>query len=217
MNVIAVVSYKAGTGKTTLTAELAAQAAGCGRRCLVIDADPRGDFALMNARRVRGVLPLATDARDLARQLEVADLLGYDCVLIDTAPSVSARVEEAVRLAGMVVIPARPGLSDLADVSRAVDLVQAGGRPYLVVLNAVQVDGADAPAVAESRDWLTRFDIPLWSGQISERSPDQRAGGAAQACAKSATEIMRLWSMIEQMVEPVSALPAAASDAQRAA
>src|SRR5262249_53337698 len=158
MNVITVVSCKAGTGKTTLTAELAAHACGRGRRCLVIDADPRGDFALVNARRAGGVLPLATDARHLVRQLEVAELLGYDWALIDTAPTISARVEEAVGVAGMVIVPARPGLSDLADVSRAADLVQGAGKPCLVVLNGVQADQSDAPAVRESREWLARYD-----------------------------------------------------------
>jgi chromosome partitioning protein len=44
MNVITVASCKGGTGKTTLTAHLAGFAAAQGRRCLVIDADPKGSF-----------------------------------------------------------------------------------------------------------------------------------------------------------------------------
>src|SRR5262245_45943289 len=112
MNVITLVSCKAGTGKTTLTAELAAHGRGRGRRALVIAADPHGGFARLNARRAGGALPRASVSSRPARQLEVAELLGYDWVLIDTAPDLSLVVEAAVRAASMVIIPARPGLAD---------------------------------------------------------------------------------------------------------
>lgn len=219
MNVITLVSCKAGTGKTTLTAELAAYACGHGRRCLVIDADPRGGFARLNSRRATGALPLATDARTLVRQIEVADLLGYDWVLIDTAPDISPRMEEAVRLATMVIIPARPGLLDLVDVSRTVDLVHGNGRPYVVVLNGVptQCDEAQAPTVAEWRTWVERYDIPLWTGQISERPGYLLPDGEPDARTLSALEIGALWSLIDRSVAAMRELPLDASDALRAA
>ncbi len=150
MNVITVVSCKAGTGKTTLTAELAAYACRHGRRCLVIDADPHGGFAQLNRRRAQGALPLAT-ARVLERQIEVAELLGYDWVMIDTEPAISRMVEEAVRLATMAIIPARPGLLDLADVSRTAELVHGSGTPYAVVLNSVPMQCARGGRRSRSR------------------------------------------------------------------
>jgi chromosome partitioning protein len=218
MNVIALISCKVGTGKTTLTAELAAYACGHRRRCLVIDADPHRGLALLNSRRAQGALPLST-ARDLERQLEVGEILGYDWVLIDTASAISEMVEEAVRLATMVIIPARPGLLDLVDVSRTVDLVHGCGTPYAVVLNGVpmQCDGTDAPALAESRAWLERCGIPVWSGQISERPGDVLAEGEADTRSLSAIEIAGLWSMIDRSVAAVSAMRAGAGEEKRAA
>src|SRR5262249_27130178 len=82
MNVIALVSCKTGTGKTTLTAQLASQALAQSRRCLVIDADPRGSFALYNSRRAEGALPAARAGSGLDRQLAIAEFLGYEWVLI---------------------------------------------------------------------------------------------------------------------------------------
>jgi chromosome partitioning protein len=218
MNVITVVSCKAGTGKTTLTAELATYACGHRRRCLVIDADPCRGLALLNSRRAHGALPLST-VRDLERQLEVAEILGYDWVLIDTASAISQMTDEAVRLATIVIIPARPGLLDLVAVSQTTDVVHGGGKPYAVVLNGVPLggDGSDAPEVAESRAWLERYGIPVWSGQISERPGYVLAEGEADARALSAIEIAGLWSMIDRSVEVVSAMQADASDAKRAA
>ena len=218
MNVITVVSCKAGTGKTTLTAELAAYACRHGRRCLVIDADPHGGFAQLNRRRAQGALPLAT-ARVLERQIEVAELLGYDWVMIDTEPAISRMVEEAVRLATMAIIPARPGLLDLVDVSRTAELVHGSGTPYAVVLNGVpmQCDERVGPAVAESRAWLERYAIPVWSEQISERPGYVVAEDEADTRSLSAIEIAALWSMIDRSVEAMSAMPAGASDQKRAA
>ena len=51
MDVITLASRKGGAGKSTLTAQLAAQAQVAGRRVLVIDADPQGSLKLWHARR----------------------------------------------------------------------------------------------------------------------------------------------------------------------
>src|SRR5262249_59375569 len=108
------------------------------RRCLVIDADPRGSFALYNSRRADGALPAATIAPDIARQLEVAEFLGYDWVFIDTAPTISPVLQDAIRAATMVIIPARAGFLDLAAMRETADLVRNATKPHAVGLNAVQ-------------------------------------------------------------------------------
>jgi chromosome partitioning protein len=215
MNVITVASCKGGTGKTTLTAQLAGFASTQGRRCLVIDADPKGSFALYNSRRVEGALPLATAARGIKRQLEVAAILGYDWVLIDTPPQRSAAMREAVLAATMLIIPARPGLFDLAAVRETADLVRECNKPFAVVITIAPVkrDDSKAPAVAEARLFLDKSDIPVWAGQISERTGFAHAAGEAEARALAAAEIARLWSMIERSVETLNA---AAGGAQAA-
>jgi chromosome partitioning protein len=219
MNVISLVSCKAGTGKTTLTTELAAYGCSHGRRCLVIDADPDGGFASSNGRRAAGALPRASISPHLDRQIEVAELLGYDWLLIDTAPTLTVTEEEAIRVAGVVLIPARPGLADLLDVSRTVDLVHGNGKRYAVVLNGVPVgcDGADAVAVVESRAWLERNGIPVWAGQISERPGYVLAEGQPDTRSLAALEIAELWSMIDRSVAAMHAVTADASGEKRAA
>ncbi|MFL5127424.1 MAG: AAA family ATPase, partial [Microvirga sp.] len=51
MNVIVFASRKGGSGKSTLTAHLAAQAARPSRGCLLIDADPQGSLSLWHELR----------------------------------------------------------------------------------------------------------------------------------------------------------------------
>ncbi|MEA2948338.1 MAG: chromosome partitioning protein [Alphaproteobacteria bacterium] len=219
MNVITVASCKGGTGKTTLTAQLAGFACAQGRRCLVIDADPKGTFALHNSRRVEGALPLATAARGIERQLAVATILGYDWVLIDTPAQRSAVTREAVGAATMLIIPARPGLFDLAAVRETADLVRECNKPFAVIINIAPVkrDDNEAPAVAEARAFLAMHDIPVWAGQVSERTGFAHAAGEADARALAAAEIARLWSMIERSVETLNAAQGAAAGSTRAA
>ena len=219
MNVITVASCKGGTGKTTLTAQLAGFACAQGRRCLVIDADPRGGFALYNSRRAEGALPLASAERGIERQLEVATILGYDWVLIDTAPAISLMVQEAIRVATMLIIPARPGFLDLAAVRETAELMRSGHKPYAVVFNVapVKCDDKEAPVVAESRGFLDKYAIPVWSGQISERTGYVLAAGEADARSLAAAEITRLWSMIERSVEAMNAAGVGAVGEARAA
>jgi chromosome partitioning protein len=217
MNVITVASFASGTGKTTLIAQLAGFAAHA-RRCLVIDADPRGSFALYNSRRADGALPAATVAPSMARQLEVAEFLGYDWVFIDTAPAASPVLHEAIRAASMVIIPARAGFLDLAAVRETADLVRNATKPHAVVLNAVPTKGDAGAAllVADTRSFLDRYAIPVWGGQISERTDFAPAIGHADARSLAETEIIALWSMIERAVAAMVAAGQGARAAQAA-
>ena len=51
MNVIVFASRKGGSGKSTLTAHLAAHANRPSRRCMLIDADPQGSISLWHKLR----------------------------------------------------------------------------------------------------------------------------------------------------------------------
>jgi chromosome partitioning protein len=219
MNVITVASRKGGAGKTTLTAHLAALAHSQGRRCLVIDADPQGSLALCNSLRAEHALPFATAERGIERAVALAMVAGTEWVFIDTSPTMWVVVQEAIRAATLVLIPARPGFLDLAAVRETVKCARERNRPYAVVLNAAPVkrDEKEAPAVAQARAWLDTQGIPVWSGQISQRSGfglTLLAGAsAAEADARSlaAAEIARLWTAIERSVEAVNAARASAA------
>jgi chromosome partitioning protein len=219
MNVITLASRKGGAGKSTLTAHLAAFAQRQGHRCLLVDADPQGSLALWHSRRADGQPALQTAERGIDRAVAQAMVDGYGWVFIDTSPTMWVVVQEAIRAATLVLIPARPGFFDLAAVRETVAVARKYSKPYAVVINAAPVkrDDKESPAVALSRAELDRLAIPLWSGQISQRAAyltSLAAGASAGELSPDSAarnEIVRLWSAVERSVAAIHGAHAAAS------
>ena len=212
MNVITLASRKGGAGKSTLTAQLAAQAHTRGQRVLIIDADPQGSLSLWHARRPGGLPRLVTPERGMERALAFAMIEGTDTVFIDTAPTMWVVVQEAIRAATLVVIPARPGFFDLAAVQETVKTARERNKPYAVVLNACPVkrDEKEAPLVAASRAELQALQIPVWSGQVSQRAGLQSTLSAGASAAEigpqtaAGQEIAALWGAIERSLAAIN-------------
>ncbi|HEY1364591.1 MAG TPA: ParA family protein [Xanthobacteraceae bacterium] len=226
MNVITLASRKGGAGKSTLTAHLAACAHAAGRRCLVIDADPQGSVTLWHSLRASGEPPLQSAARGIDRAVAFAAIESYEWVFIDTAPTMWVVVQEAIRAATLVVIPARPGFFDLNAVRETVATARERIKPYCVVLNAAPAkrDEKEAPVMAQARAFLERQQIPVWSGQISQRAGLALTLAAGRSACEiephsaAAAEIAGLWSAIERSVAAINAAyEAAAAGRGRAA
>jgi chromosome partitioning protein len=213
MDVVTLASRKGGAGKSTLTAQLAAQAQIAGRRVLVIDADPQGSLKLWHARRSGEGLKLVTPERGLDRALAFAMIEGFDTVFIDTAPTTWVVVQEAIRVATLVLIPARPGFFDLDAVRETVKTARERNRPYAVVINAAPVrrDDKDTALVAQSRAYLDSLEIPVWGGQISQRAGFQSTLAAGASAAEigpqtaAGVEIATLWSAVARSLEAINA------------
>src|SRR5215213_2454490 len=213
MNVITLASRKGGAGKSTLTAQLAAQCHAAGKRTLIIDADPQGSLSLWHSLRRDGQPKLVTPERGLDRALAFAMIEGTDYVFIDTAPTMWVVVQEAIRVASMVLIPARPGFFDLAAVRETVKVSRARNRPYAVVINAAPVrrDDKDANLVTASRAYFEGLQIPVWAFQISQRAGFQSTLAAGASAAEigpqtaAGTEIAKLWSAVERSIEAINA------------
>jgi len=99
MNVIVFASRKGGSGKSTLTAHLAAHASKPSRRCLLVDADPQGSLTLWQKLRSARDLTLKSRTRDLAEVITAARHEGYHWAFVDTPLNVTAVVIEAIRFA----------------------------------------------------------------------------------------------------------------------
>jgi chromosome partitioning protein len=221
MDVITLASRKGGAGKSTLTAQLAAQAHALGKRVLVIDADPQGSLKLWHGRRADGLPRLVTPERGLERALAFAMIEGFDMVFIDTAPTMWVVVQEAIRAATLVLIPARPGFFDLDAVQETVKTARERNKPYAVVINAAPVrrDDKETALVAQSRAYLDGLGIPVWAGQISQRAGFQSTLAAGASAAEigpqtaAGQEIAALWQALSRSIAAINAAAFAPGEA----
>jgi chromosome partitioning protein len=225
MNIITMASRKGGAGKSTLTAHLAALCHQAGRRTVVIDADPQGSLTLWHSLRPDRQPDLRSGARGIERALAHAMVEGYEWAFIDTAASMWVVAQEAIRAATMVLIPARPGFFDLNAVRETVAAARERNKPYAVVLNATPVkrDDKEALAVVQSRAFFDTLGIPVWAGQVSQRTGfvlTLAAGASISEVAPESvagTEITGLWSAVERSVAAINAAHAATGTARNQA
>ena len=172
MNVIVFASRKGGSGKSTLTAHLAAHANRPSRRCMLIDCDPQGSISLWH--RLRGTAePQLRDGTQGVKQI-IADARanGVEWAFVDTAPNMSGAVTDAISEATLVVIPVRLAVFDLAAVKETIDFARQSKKPFAIVINAVPArrDNTESPFVTQVREVLAGLNVPVWAGQITHRS-----------------------------------------------
>jgi chromosome partitioning protein len=225
MIVVTVASRKGGSGKSTLTAHLAAYANKTSRRCLLVDADPQGSLTLWHGLRKGNELLLRTATRGVDNLINAAGDAGLQWVFIDTPPNMSGIVNDAIRAATLVVIPARPSVFDIDAVKETIEYARERRKPYAVVLNAVppKRDDNEAMVAAVAREALDKVDAPVWSGQITHRSAYSLALAEGEGVREfdpssaAAAEIARLFSAIERSVKVIRGETAAARPMHRRA
>lgn len=155
--------------------------------------------------------PLKTATRSVSEIVASAKRDGYEWVFIDTPPNMSAVVDDAVRNATMVIIPARPGVFDVNAVQETILTCRSARKPYAVVMNGAPAlrEGSESPIVTIAREALAKFRAPVWSGQVTNRADLLLAlahGEGAQEYyseGRAASEISRLWSAIDRSVKAI--------------
>jgi len=200
MNVIAVVSQKGGSGKTTLSGHLSVQADRCGHGPVaVIDCDPQGSLAAWwNERQSPTPVFVQTELHELRAHLENMRLAGVRTVVIDTPPAITGAIHEVISIADYVVVPTKPSPHDLRAVGATVKLVESCAKPMVFVLNdasprakitfeaaiALSQHGTVAPVTVHHR---TLFASSMIDGRTAmELEPN----------GQSAIEILGLWEYI---------------------
>jgi chromosome partitioning protein len=205
MYVIAVSSQKGGSGKTTLAGHLAVEAdlKGFGPVALV-DTDPQGSLAeWWNARVAETPLFARTSADRLAEDIGRLKALGVNLLVIDTPPAIAATITEVVRIADIVVVPARPSPHDLRAAGATVELIERYNKPLVFVINgaapraritseavmALSQHGTLAPTIIHQR---TAFAASMIDGRTVMEIPGE---------ARAASEVGMLWEYLARRLK----------------
>jgi chromosome partitioning protein len=177
MSIVAVVGNKGGTGKTTLSLNLAA---GLARRdsVVIVDADPQqsayqwrligNDTASLPA-----VVAAAFGLEKTVRALREA----HTHVVIDCPPSIKApQTEHALRIADHALIPVQPSPIDLwatTHITRVIEKL----RPENPTLRALIVMSQIEPRTTLSRlmpDAVAELELPVAQTAVQRRSVHRR-------------------------------------------
>ena len=225
MNVLVLASRKGGTGKSTLAAHLAAQAHRPGKPVVLIDTDPPGSLTLWHELRGTGEPEIRRAGRSLSDTLKQAARAGAALAIVDTPPNKSALVTEAIRAATLVVIPTRPAIFDLAAVEATIEMCREANRPYAVVMNACPAkrNASESQIVADARAGLRDDKVPVWGGQITQRSDyalslaDGLGAREYDPGAPAAAEMAQLWSAISRSLGAINGAHKAARAMHRLA
>ncbi len=154
MSIIAVLNPKGGSGKSTLSTNLARALDGGEGRAVLVDSDSQGTARDWAASAPDGApIPLVVGV-DRAQSLEreVRKLKGaYDHVVIDGSAHVKDMDAAALRVADLVLIPVQPSNADIWGAYDLVELVKArqsvtGGVPLARYVVSRQIAGTNLAA-----------------------------------------------------------------------
>jgi chromosome partitioning protein len=135
MQTIAIASQKGGSGKSTLTRNIAVA---LGEGTVIIDTDPQGSLTSWRNRREAETPYLIGIDGTLGRTLDRLREAGVETVLIDTPPSAHAIVADVIRAADLVLVPVRPSPDDIDAVGATLEIVEGAGTPFIFVISAAK-------------------------------------------------------------------------------
>ena len=196
MKIIAVISQKGGSGKTTLALHLAVASAVAGKDTAIIDLDPQASAAKWSDRR-EAELPvvISAHASRLPNEIQRIKNAGCEILFLDTAPHSDSAALEAARIADLVLVPCRPAIMDMEAITNTLDLIRTKNAVIHVVMNATAAQGQEAEEATEA---IAQLDVSVCPIQLVNRIAFSRSiitGQTAQEIepsGKAAKEISDL-------------------------
>lgn len=184
--IITVAQQKGGSGKTTLTVNLAVALRRKGFSVAVLDTDPQGSLGRWFMER------LDRGGEDAGLEFSTSSAWGasyegeklkrrFDVVLIDTPPKIESDLRPALRVADLILVPIASSQVDLWATEGVLDLADREKRPVLIVLNRTRPNtrlGAEVAAGAAA------LGVQVAQAQIANRVAYAETLGHGSAVAE---------------------------------
>jgi chromosome partitioning protein len=202
MRAITLASQKGGTGKSTLCIGLAVAAMEDGERVFMLETDRQGTISNWAARRANPepVVERIAHRFQLERALRGLERRGCTLAIIDTPGSDNDFVTDAIRVADLCLVPARPSQADIEATLPTLKVIRRLNKEFAFVLNQTPARGQRPSRVALALNEAGVLALPcivlrndhmdsLAAGlAVSEFAPDGIA----------AAEIRALWAWSKQ-------------------
>lgn len=206
--IIVLANQKGGVGKTTIAVHLAHAIALAQKRVLLADADPQssaGQWA--QAREAAPPFSVIGLARNTLHRDLPEIMGGYDHVVIDSPPRVSALARSAILASDLVLIPVQPSSYDVWAAAETVQLVEEalqfrGDLKAAFLINRKVMNTAIGREITEA---LKDYPFPVLKTAIGQRiafaesssgytvlelQPSSSASSEVKALAKEILKLM---------------------------
>ena len=141
--VIAFSNQKGGSGKSTLSANLAVLWSNSGYKVAVIDADAQKSLSYwLDARKSYygeddvGITKLNFDTRDLIDEIKLIKRK-YDFIIIDSPPAITFETLQIIKASNGVFVPVQPSPLDLMATLPFLQIAREERKKPLIILNRV--------------------------------------------------------------------------------
>ncbi|MHA6324699.1 ParA family partition ATPase [Roseivivax sp. CAU 1753] len=172
-SIITVAQQKGGSGKTTLTANLAVGFLRQGKTVALVDTDPQGSLGRWFMTRLE-MHPEAAEGLEFATSsawgitYETRKLAAMcDVVIVDTPPKADSDLRPALRVADVVLVPVAMSHVDLWATEGVLDLARRENKEALVVMNRTRARTRLAGEVAEA---AAALDAVMAGAQLANRT-----------------------------------------------
>ena len=170
--ILSILNPKGGSGKTTLSTNLARALHERGKSVLIVDTDPQGSARDWHAASETNPLPLiALDRPNNIRTLStIAD--SYDCVVLDGTARLEDMIAAAIKVSDFVLIPVQPSPYDIWAMSDLVELIKArrevtDGKPGVAIVVTRRIERTRLGS--EVSDALAEYGLAVLHAAIVQR------------------------------------------------
>ncbi len=172
--IIAMLNEKGGSGKTTISTNLARGFQLNGSNVLLVDSDPQGSARdwYAAAGEDNNLPPVVgLDRPALFKELPVL-ARGIDWIIIDGAPQLEDLAVAAIKVSDLVLIPVQPSPYDVWAAESLVELIKTrqevtNGRPKAAFVVSRQIVGTKL--ASEVRDALQEYHLPIMKSFTCQR------------------------------------------------
>ena len=209
MTIIAVLNPKGGSGKTTLSTNLARAIHERGFSVLVVDSDPQGSARDWHASTDNNPIPLISLDRPNNIKTLSSVAKGYDYVVIDGAAKLEDMIAATIKCSDFILIPVQPSPYDLWAASDLVEFIKArqevtNGKPLASFVISRSIQGTKLGN--EICKALEEYNLGLLETQITQRQvyPQTAAEGLSVfdgTNVEAIAEIKKLTTEILELVE----------------
>jgi len=202
--IIAVGSGKGGTGKSTITLNLAGTLAARKQRVFVVDADPQGSIAMWSKNSNQNEPTVIVNPSPALGKETRKAVNKYDMILFDAPPTFKRRMRAVLEVADRLIIPVTPGMADFWSTEMLIDMYLKARekRPKLDARLLISRIDRRTRIGKNFRPFLETLNIPVFMTEITQRSAyaetwmdgvtiDAKGGVAAQEMSNLADEVIR--------------------------